>query len=122
MIIFVGALYLSRLGARATRAALERRRVDSELTLLMARIAPWIIIIFGTIWALDQVNFDVTGFVAGLGIIGFTVGFALKDIAENFVAGYFDSLDAVVKGIKAAFEREEINIPYPVRTVYRQRV
>ncbi|NJN94602.1 MAG: mechanosensitive ion channel family protein [Anaerolineales bacterium] len=38
-------------------------------------------------WALAQVNFDVTGFVAGLGIVGFTVGFALQDIAQNFIAG-----------------------------------
>ncbi|MCP4707887.1 MAG: mechanosensitive ion channel family protein, partial [Planctomycetes bacterium] len=35
----------------------------------------------------SEVDFDVTGFAAGLGIIGFTIGFALKDIAENFVAG-----------------------------------
>ena len=41
----------------------------------------------GTMLALDQVNFDVTGFVAGLGIAGFTIGFALQDIARNFIAG-----------------------------------
>ena len=248
IIVFVLALYLGRVGFRAVDRIFTRRRVDPELVLLMARIAQWSIIIFGTVWALAQVNFNVTGFVAGLGIVGFTVGFALKDVAENFVAGillllqqpfdigdavevdgyggtvtdieirsttirtwdgllviipnasvysnpitnfskvsqrrvsvdvgvgyntdlekadriiidvvnklpgikndpepfvvfkefgdssinatvyfwidtseagYFGSLDAVVKGIKAAFEKETIEIPFPIRTVYTQTV
>jgi small-conductance mechanosensitive channel len=61
--------------------------VDPELSLLLGRLARWTLVVIGTIWALNQVNFNVTGFVAGLGIVGFTVGFALKDVAENFVAG-----------------------------------
>ena len=31
--------------------------------------------------------FDVTAFLAGLGILGFTIGFAMQDIMQNFVAG-----------------------------------
>ena len=31
--------------------------------------------------------FDVTAFLAGLGILGFTVGFALQDVMKNFAAG-----------------------------------
>lgn len=37
--------------------------------------------------ALEQVDFNVTGFIAGLGIAGFTIGFALQDIARNFISG-----------------------------------
>src|SRR5690606_14809277 len=33
------------------------------------------------------VEFNLTAFITGLGIVGFTIGFALKDISENFVAG-----------------------------------
>jgi len=44
-------------------------------------------LIIGTILALNQVNFDVTGFIAGLGVAGFTIGFALQDIAKNFISG-----------------------------------
>ncbi len=87
VIIFVVALYVGRLVFVSVRKTLIKRNVDPELSLLFARLSNWSIIIFGTVWALAQVNFDVTSFVAGLGIIGFTVGFALKDIAENFVAG-----------------------------------
>ncbi len=102
IIIFLVTLYLSRWGFRMIERLAIKRQVDPELRLLMARVGQWAIIIFGTIWALDQVDFNVTGFVAGLGIIGFTVGFALKDVAENFVAGIllllqqpFDIGDAV---------------------------
>ena len=102
IIIFVGSIYLGRIGSQAIRTGLTKRRVDPELNLLIARVTRWSIIIFGTFWSLSQVNFNVTGFVAGLGIVGFTIGFALKDIAENFVAGIllllqqpFDIGDAV---------------------------
>lgn len=87
IIIFVATLFVAQLGAGMVRKALQRRRSNPEVTLLLARLAQWTILSFGVIWALAQVKFDVTGFVAGLGIAGFTVGFALKDIAENFVAG-----------------------------------
>ena len=102
IIIFVAALYLSSVGARAIRTMLVSQKIDPELTLLTARLTRWSIIIFGTVWALSQVNFNVTSFLTGLGIVGFTIGFALKDIAENFVAGIllllqqpFDIGDAV---------------------------
>jgi small conductance mechanosensitive channel len=87
LIIFLAAFYVAGLVAKAVRTGLIRRHVDSELTLLLTRVSRWSVVILGIIWALAQVNFDVTGFVAGLGILGFTVGFALQDIAKNFVAG-----------------------------------
>ena len=105
IIIFLVMLLLARWGYRLVRAALQKRRVDHEVTLLLSRVTQISIIVMGTIWALATVDFNVTGFVAGLGIVGFTVGFALKDIAENFVAGVllllqqpFDIGDAVEAG------------------------
>ncbi len=44
-------------------------------------------IILGIIAALQQIGFDVTSFLAGLGILGFTLGFALQDVSKNFIAG-----------------------------------
>ena len=38
---------------------------------------------------LSNLGFNVTGFVAGLGIIGFIVGFATKDVLSNLAAGIF---------------------------------
>lgn len=85
--IFLVALYLANLVARLVRHALTRRDMDPELTLLLSRSAKWTVIILGAFQALAQVNFNLGAFLTGLGILGFTVGFALQDITKNFVAG-----------------------------------
>jgi len=87
LIIFFGMLYVASLAAKGVQKAAQKRDVDPELTKLFYRLTRWSLIILGTIWALGMVDFNVTGFVAGLGIAGLTIGFALKDIAENFIAG-----------------------------------
>lgn len=105
LIIFGLTLMLARISFRLVRKALEHRKVDNEVALLLARAAQISVLVLGIIWSLSAVDFNITGFVAGLGIAGFTVGFALKDIAENFVAGVllllqqpFDIGDAVEAG------------------------
>lgn len=87
LVIFFVALYVAGLLAKVTRRALQAREIDPELTVLLSRLARWTVVIIGTILALEQVDFDVSGFVAGLGIVGFTLGFAFQDIAKNFIAG-----------------------------------
>lgn len=46
-----------------------------------------ILIFTGVVLALSKLGFDVTGLVAGLGLTGFALGFALKDAISNLVAG-----------------------------------
>lgn len=83
--VFLVSLVVARIAGRSvTRAA---RHADEEVRRLLGRLTNVAVIIIGTIIALDQVNFDVTGFVAGLGLVGFTLGFAFQDIAKNFMAG-----------------------------------
>jgi len=87
IVIFLVMFYLAGLVARWIRRTGERRGLNPEVTLLLTRLGSWGMITLGVIWALQQVNFNLTAFLAGLGIIGFTVGFALQDISRNFVAG-----------------------------------
>jgi small-conductance mechanosensitive channel len=106
ILIFVVSLYLARLLSNLLKRVLERRNADREVTLLLAQVTRWSIIVIGMITALQRF-FDVTAFLAGLGILGFTVGFALQNIMQNFVAGVilliqqpFEVEDAIeVKGI-----------------------
>lgn len=88
MVLFVIALYLAGLVSRIVRRVLDKRRVDPGITLFAFYITRLSIAIAGAIWALKQVNFDVTAFLAGLGILGFTLGFALQDISQNLIAGF----------------------------------
>jgi small conductance mechanosensitive channel len=87
LIVFVIGLYLAGIFARMVRRGLERRKTDPELTLLASKITRWTVIVLGTLAALQQVNFNITAFLTGLGIVGFTIGFALQDVSKNFVAG-----------------------------------
>ena len=87
VVIFLVMLVVAGLASRAVQRASQRRGLRAEATLLLSRATRWSLVAVGIIWALEQVNFNVTGFVAALGILGFTIGFALQDISKNFVAG-----------------------------------
>ena len=87
LVVFALTLFLSGLVARWVRRAAKLKIENAETRHLLSRLARWSVIILGTLVALGQVDFDVSGFIAGLGVAGFTIGFALQDIARNFVAG-----------------------------------
>ncbi|MBN1259351.1 MAG: mechanosensitive ion channel [Anaerolineae bacterium] len=87
LITFITGLIVAGPAARWMRRSVAKRIIDDEILLLLARMTRLTVIVTASIIALDQVDFDVTGFLAGLGIAGLTVGFALQDIAKNFIAG-----------------------------------
>lgn len=84
--IFIVSLYIARIVSNLLRRVLNRRKAPAGVTHLLAQLALWTIVIAGTITALQRF-FDVTAFLAGLGILGFTVGFALQDVMKNFASG-----------------------------------
>ncbi|MFZ5819976.1 MAG: mechanosensitive ion channel family protein [Chloroflexota bacterium] len=86
VVIFLASLYLAGLVSRLLCRVLEKREAAPGVTHLLAQVVRWTIIVLGVITALQRF-FDVTAFLAGLGILGFTVGFALQNIMQNFAAG-----------------------------------
>ncbi|MBN1437885.1 MAG: mechanosensitive ion channel [Anaerolineales bacterium] len=86
LLILGASIVLARLAGNLLSKVLKRQKADPEITLLLTRLARWSIFAVGLITALQRF-FDVTAFLAGLGILGFTVGFALQNIMQNFVAG-----------------------------------
>lgn len=86
ILIFIGSLLLARFLRRLLDKVLKTRTVDKEIRTLLGQLLYWSILIFGIITALQRF-FDVSAFLAGLGILGFTIGFALQEIMQNFVAG-----------------------------------
>jgi len=87
IVTFIGAIVLSGVAARWVRRVTQAKTRDPETLQLLSELTRWTVVIVGVIVALEQVNFDVTSLIAGLGIAGITIGFALQDIARNFVAG-----------------------------------
>ncbi len=93
LVIFVISLYLAGLLTRVVRKTMEMRESDHEITMLITQITRWTILVLGIVIALEQIGFDLTAFLAGVGILGFTVGFALQDVSKNFVSGLLLLLD-----------------------------
>ncbi len=87
LVIFVVSLYLAGLLSKLIKNSMRKRGADQELIIMVNQITRWSVIILGIIAALQQIGFDVTSFLAGLGILGFTLGFALQDVSKNFIAG-----------------------------------
>lgn len=84
--IFFVSLYFARVLGGIIQRVLKARRAPEGVTRLLADTASVTVIVIGGITALQRF-FDVTAFLAGLGILGFTVGFALQDVMKNFAAG-----------------------------------
>lgn len=87
LVIFVVSLYLAALIARLAERGMQRRGRSQTATALISRILRWSIVAMGVTSALQTVGFNLTAFLTGLGILGFTLGFALQDVSKNLVAG-----------------------------------
>jgi len=86
LFILILSIYLAKWVSSLLEKGLRRKRASLGVINLLSQMVRWSIITFGVISALQRF-FNVTSFLAGLGIIGFTVGFALQNIMQNFAAG-----------------------------------
>jgi len=89
LLILFGARWLSRLARRATVAALGRTKTSmSKLHRdILVSTAGTVIMSLGILLALGQMGISLGPMLAGLGIAGFIIGFALQDSLANFAAG-----------------------------------
>ena len=88
----VGVILAFLLAAFIARAVLRRvaRRMGPahrEVVELGATVLFWLILGFGLITGFGTMGVDVGALVAGLGLTGFALGFALRDAVSNVVAG-----------------------------------
>lgn len=58
-----------------------------DLVGLLADVSGWALFIIGAIAGLGTAGVNVTALVAGLGLVGFAAGFAMRDILSNAIAG-----------------------------------
>lgn len=87
IVVFIVTIVAAGFLYNLVRRTLNARGADPQVANLVASLTRWATIVFGTITALGVVHFEVTAFVAGLGVLGFAAGFALQDSLANFVAG-----------------------------------
>jgi small-conductance mechanosensitive channel len=87
VVIFVVFFILAKIIKRIITSAAERLEFDGNLTSLLARTSSITLIIFGLVTALGTLGINVSALVAGLGLTGFALGFALKDSISNLLSG-----------------------------------
>lgn len=87
ILVMIG-FYLAALIAQSIICRIAKaRRIEENLTWFMGASAKVALIVFGVVSGLGTMGIDVGAMVAGLGLTGFALGFALKDIISNLLSG-----------------------------------
>ena len=93
LLLFIAVIFLFRIFARITRrvvrAASDRSSLDMSdlLKNMLVSISGGAVMITGILMALSQIGISLAPMLAGLGVAGFIIGFALQDSLGNFAAG-----------------------------------
>lgn len=87
LVVFAVGLYLASIIRRLIRRGLERRTKNPQPITLLSQLAYWLAVLLVAAISLQMIGFNLTAFLAGLGIAGITIGFALQDVSKNFIAG-----------------------------------
>src|ERR1044071_6256145 len=85
--IFLVFWLVASVGRRLIAYAAPRVKADTSVVLLLSRLYYYGILTFGVVTALGTAGLDISALVAGLGLTGFALGFAFKDVLSNFVSG-----------------------------------
>src|SRR5262245_58524531 len=93
LLLIVVILVATRVISRRTQAVVQglarRTEAPSEIVDLLGRMARIGIVAVGFLLVLYRLGWSdaALSFVAGLGILGIAIGFALQDIVKQFAAG-----------------------------------
>ena len=85
--VFLGFWLAAVAAERWIQQTARKHHVGEKIMKLLARTVKVVLFVAGAICALGTAGVDVNALVAGLGLTGFALGFALKDIIANLVAG-----------------------------------
>jgi small-conductance mechanosensitive channel len=89
LLFFIAAYLFADLVRRLLRKRLDRRSEDNILSAFLSRVAKGIVLLLaiGLVMKILGLGGLASGLLAGAGLGAFIVGFAFKDIGENFLAG-----------------------------------
>lgn len=105
LLVFAIALFLAGRTRSWVRTAVNRTVKGSDLGGALGQLAFGAVLVAGAIVATAVMGVGIGSLLAGMGVTGFVIGFALKDVLENYVAGLlllfsrpFDTGDQIRSG------------------------
>jgi len=88
ILVVLVAMVLARFATKALHRLLVRGgRVDEDTAGATARFAKWLLLLPAIAIAVQQLGFNLTAIFTAGGLVALAAGFALKNVAENFISG-----------------------------------
>src|SRR6266545_2475559 len=87
LVILGGGIALAWWVGSLTERPLQRWALEPPMRKLMVRVIKIIVLLFAVVVALDKFGFQIAPLVAGIGVAGLGIGFALQGVLGNMVAG-----------------------------------
>jgi len=85
-ILAVGFLVARWLGGMADQR-FQKQQMEPPMRILMVRVIKILVLIMAFVVALDKFGFSIAPLVAGIGVAGIGIGFALQGVLGNLMAG-----------------------------------
>ena len=87
-LLLLAAFWLAGVIVQRVMARFERiERARADVLTLLGQTAKGTLIVLGVVTALGTAGVNVTALVASLGLTGFALGFAFRDVLSNLLAG-----------------------------------
>jgi small conductance mechanosensitive channel len=86
IILTIGLIIAWWIG-RVLREWLEKKEMEPPVVMLAVRVARLLVILVAVLQALDKLSVPITPMLAGLGVAGVGISFALQGVLGNLVAG-----------------------------------
>jgi small-conductance mechanosensitive channel len=97
LFMLVATVWLSRISQSAVQTLLERTRVDRRTIGTTKSLIRYVVLVVGFTVALQTAGIDLTTLFAAGAIFAIAVGFAMQNIAQNFVAGVILLAERTIK-------------------------
>ena len=87
LILLTLAWTLAGWASNMVRMSLQRLKFDETLTLFMAKLAKWAVLLLAGIACLSKFGVETASFAAVIGATGFAIGLAFQGTLSNFASG-----------------------------------
>jgi small-conductance mechanosensitive channel len=119
-VVVIVLFWLAGFSSQLIIKAIFSKLTDKKIIRIISKFIQFLFVITGIIAGLNFMGINIAAIIASLGLTGFALGFALKDIISNYIAGIlillykpFKNGDTItVSGCKGKVR--EINMRYTI--------